>query len=69
MAVSGLNAKANCAGQACAERDGCRRYRIRIADGYEYHGDLKLPRIVWASLDLERLLFGSCSAFVQWRPH
>lgn len=52
--------KLNCSGQECLERDGCRRYEIRIADGHDLVGLVKVPRINWASFDVERVLRGSC---------
>lgn len=54
----------NCAGQGCAERNECRRYRIRLARKDQV-GDVRLYD--WASFDIERSVYGDCLSFVQWR--
>lgn len=52
--------KANCAGQGCPDRDGCRRFQARI--GEEWHQSTGR----WISADLEREVFGECASFVRW---
>ena len=54
--LQGDFAKANCAGQWCGERDGCRRYEVRI-EGPE---DVSVKRRCggWISADVEREIFG-----------
>ena len=54
----------NCAGQGCGERELCRRYLIRLASK-RWIGDER--QYDWASWDLERLVFGDCKMFIQWR--
>lgn len=39
----------NCAGQGCPERDGCRRYEVRLRTEHEPDNGFR-----WASFDLER---------------
>lgn len=57
--------RSNCAGQACAERDGCRRYRIRLLR----EGETGKPHPIadWASFDIEASLLGECKSFVRFR--
>lgn len=57
-----LGPKTNCAGRECPERAGCRRYEERIHDRLETVRNVKVPRLEWASLDVERKILGSCSA-------
>lgn len=61
------NPKLNCAGQGCPERDGCRRYEIRIAEGHLEVGGVRVQQFGWASFDLEREAFGGC--FSRIRVH
>ena len=57
-AVSAELAKANCAGQACEDRERCRRYRVRVDAGW-HSGTGR-----WASFDIERLARGGeCPSF------
>lgn len=54
-------ARSNCAGRGCAERDGCRRYRVRIGDY------ARSEAVYWISADIERVVYGSCAVFMQYR--
>ena len=57
-AVCAELAKANCAGQACEDRERCRRYRVRVDESW-HRGTGR-----WASFDLERLeRGGECQSF------
>jgi hypothetical protein len=57
-------ASLNCAGQDCQERDGCRRFvvRVNVPDCSREN-----PYGAWASFDLERRAFGDCKQFVKYR--
>jgi len=55
-----IGVKTNCAGQGCPERDGCRRYEVRIPDRIEIVKSHHIPRMEWASFDLERRWTGEC---------
>jgi hypothetical protein len=52
--------KLNCAGSGCEEREGCRRYRVRIGE------DWRRWTGRWGSFDVERGRYGTCEAFVRW---
>jgi hypothetical protein len=52
--------KVNCAGQGCPERDGCRRFVLRLPTGGHKQFD-------WASFDIERMFFGDCLSFVEFK--
>jgi hypothetical protein len=58
--------KANCAGQGCPERRGCRRYQVRILGPSRAPWEHRYG--LWVSADLERQKLGSCALFVKWRP-
>lgn len=54
-------AKANCAGQGCADRVECRRFRVRINESWQTTSGQ------WASFDVERAAHGGdCRSFVRW---
>lgn len=62
--------RANCAGQGCADRDGCRRYVLRLANGKQRGRDgEEHPVFAWVSWDLERVVRpgGDCAGFVRMR--
>ena len=54
----------NCAGQWCERREECRRYRIRLKRVGETG---EHPAMDWASFDLEALIEGACSSFLEFR--
>lgn len=54
------DAKTNCVGRECPERDGCRRYEVRIPARIEIVRDHRIPRMEWASFDIERMVEGNC---------
>ena len=57
--------KANCAGQGCEDREGCRRFRVRIVGP---SGEWERQFGQWISADLERAeMPGSCPYFVRYR--
>jgi hypothetical protein len=58
--LSGPGPKTNCAGRECPERSGCRRYEVRIPDRIEIVKDHHMPRLEWASFDIERMYEGNC---------
>jgi hypothetical protein len=61
-----MDHRVNCAGQGCGERDGCRRFRLRLPR----EGQTAVPseRLIfdWASFDLEKKS-GECPVFVKFR--
>lgn len=61
-------AKLNCAGQQCPERDGCRRFEVRIPDGTIKIRGKDFATFAWASFDIERQHFGNCASLVPYRP-
>ena len=63
--MSDLN-RVNCSGQGCLERDDCKRYRLRLWTDVEGVAAADRP-FVWASFDLERLVFGDCPSFVRFK--
>ena len=55
--------KLNCAGQDCPEREGCRRFEVRVPDRYEKGADgLKVSLFEWGGFDIERKRFGGCAS-------
>jgi hypothetical protein len=62
-----MSPKTNCAGQLCPEREGCRRYQIRISSGKEVICDVETPTYEWASFDIERQRFGACPHLIHYR--
>lgn len=59
--------KLNCAGQACVDRDLCRRYVVRIAGRTVERDGMRFPLFAWGSFDVEAAVMGSCAAFVRVR--
>ena len=57
-----IGEKLNCGGQGCPERDGCRRFVLRLPTAFD-----KGPKFDWGSFDIERLFFGDCHSFVEYR--
>lgn len=57
----------NCAGQGCEEREGCRRYRMRLPEQGQKAVQFERLRYQWASFDVERAVFGDCPQFVRFR--
>lgn len=58
-------AKANCAGQGCADRGQCRRYESFIPTRERVTWEEQVG--LWCSFDIERALMGgSCPQFVRW---
>jgi hypothetical protein len=53
----------NCAGVGCADREGCRRYRIRLPR----LGEVEHKIFDWASFDVERELKGDCVSLIKYR--
>lgn len=57
-------AKLNCAGHGCADRESCRRWLVMVPAGKRIDaGGGEHPNYEWASFDVERQRFGTCSAF------
>lgn len=57
-------AKLNCVGHGCEERETCRRWLVMVPAGKRVDADgREHPNYEWASFDLERARFGTCSAF------
>lgn len=55
----------NCAGHQCPERKTCKRFRSRIGTERATVGEHEVTVLQWASFDVERVLFGNCSARIQ----
>ncbi len=64
-----MDAKTNCAGSGCPERTGCRRYEARVIAHYVVRGEVRIPVLAWASLDIERAAYGSCPARIPVHQH
>lgn len=64
QSAQGNVSKANCAGQGCPERDGCRRFQVRIVE--PARGEWIYQVGQWISADIERLMDGKCPHFVRW---
>lgn len=58
--------RANCAGQGCEEREGCKRYRVRALAPRVEREDEKSAPWTWVSADVERGLLGSCALRVEF---
>lgn len=58
--------RVNCAGQGCPDRDGCRRYRLRLPEVVAGPRP-QVPIFAWASWDIERDRVGECESKVKFR--
>lgn len=59
---------AGCAGQGCAERAQCRRYRVIVPKSAQSRDFAHRDTLgVWMSFDIERQRAGDCHAFVRYR--
>jgi hypothetical protein len=59
--------RANCAGRECEERDGCRRFKLRLLEPREVREDEKAAPWHWVSADVERGWFGNCALRIEFR--
>jgi len=61
-------ARANCAGAGCADRDECRRYRVRIEGPRDEPWERQSGQ--WISADVERLRYpdAECPHFRKYIP-